>query len=226
NFEPFQITTNLDSVVGADWVSPNPFLWQDWFPLSECYDPDPGPPAEDFARFNGIDATLQLDNFTGNWTPTWQWEGDFFFRSLTNAHVTILSTGAAVISGISPTQGYARDKTVNHGGTVPLNEWVNIRLERNWSEPVTGKLKIWVNGVEKGQNITTQPNMNMDTIGAVRPSIIPTYADFDLRNFQLRTGNPASPTLRLDMPLQVNACDDSPLGNDGTTTNMQLASCP
>lgn len=219
-------TTNLPFVINTDWTSPNGRLAWNWDPMSECYDLIPPPPAEEFANFNGVDAELLLDSLTGNWGTTWQWSGDFYFRSLTNAHITILSAGSAVISGVSPTQGYARDKTVNHGGSVPLNEWVNIRLERNWSEPATGKLKIWVNGVEKGQNITTQPNMNMDVIGAPRPTAIPTFADLNMKNFKLETGTAATPLVRLNMPLQLNACDAGPLGNDGTTVNMSLPSCP
>ncbi|GAG93458.1 unnamed protein product, partial [marine sediment metagenome] len=222
----FIFTTDILTVPDPDWTSLPPQIFQEWFPLSECYNPLPGPPVEDYASFNGVDSALTLDHLTGNWGTTWQWSGDFYFRSLTNAHITILAAGAAVISGISPTQGYARDKTVNHGLSVPLNEWVNIRLERNWSEPGTGKLKIWVNGVEKGQNITSMPNMNMDTIGGVRPTIIPTVANLDMRNFKLEIGTPGLPVIKLDLPLQVNACDDGPLGNDGTTVNMQLASCP
>jgi hypothetical protein len=188
------------------------------FPLIES---TPG-----FAEGNGADAWIELDTFTGNIVNRWQWQGDFFFRSLQRAFVLVNGSVSSVISGVSSATAYFGSISVPHFGVIPLNTWVHISVERSWQSPTGALMKMFLDHVEVGSAVRGNPQLVFNRMIGNRPTSPTQWGDFDVKNFELVTGTPAVPNVQLNLPLIINACDAGPRGNDGTTHNMSLPSCP
>jgi hypothetical protein len=193
--------------------------------LSDCYDFPLLEGTPGFAAGNGVDAWIALDTFTGDIVNRWQWQGDFFFRTFTRAFVLANGSVSSVITGISPTTAYFGSISVPHGGVIPLDEWVHISVERSWQSSSGALMKVFLNSVEIGSGVRGNPQLVFNRMIGNRPTNPAQFGNFDVKNFQLVTGRPEAPNVQLNMPLILNACDAGSQGNNGTTFNMDLASC-
>jgi len=210
------------------WTLPfGPGLQPDVWTRFHCLDlPWPlAPLAELSAEFNGIDARIDLSPAFAPDGTNYSWEGDFYYRSLTN--------GAWAFSSATDFSGIGMDATFVamggasgvHSSPPPLNQWVKIRVERDWIQTPLTHTHIFFDDVLQESLVIIPGGGSFDRIGG-REAPTPAWGDYDLRNLKLLGGDPISPTVILDMPFTVNACDLGPGEHDGTTHNMALPSCP
>jgi hypothetical protein len=225
-FSPWAPSNNWIGTSPKDWTSDPPQQNMTWFSISECYDIEPAPPGPGFAQGNGIDAYVQLDSVTGPIVNRWEWSGDFYYRSFVRAFALCHGGAAGNITGISATHAYFATISVPHGGAIPLDTWVNIRVERSWQSPVGALMKVFLDDVEVGSAVQGNPSRVFDRMIGGRGTVPEQFGNFDCKNFKLQTGTPETPVIELQMPLENNACDEGPAGNNGSTFNMPLPSCP
>lgn len=175
------------------------------------------------AEFNGVDAYIGFDDYTDIHTDRFMLEFDIYLYDLDEM---------ALLGPLFSSSKYVRFKydgmswrssLVLFSPTLPLNEWMTIRIEWNWDSP-TSKWKVFKDDVLIGTNTTQGASgLRFNQMGR-RGSII--QGVFDMRNLHWEDTDPAAPEVLWSCLLQDDACDTGPKLLKGTTFNMALPSCP
>lgn len=196
-----------------------------WRPVSDCY-AFPPPGNSGCANFNGIDSWIELTSFTPTVSGSWMYEADLFIRNLTGAWVMCRSDITQSRTGYNNNAGQWRTATVPTTPVAPVNTWFKFRMERRWSVPTSGNMRVFFDDVQVGS--FNEPNFTgtYNALGGNRPlPALNRWADMCMKNFLFQDGSQAAPRTILNMPLTENTCDLSPLANHGIPHGMNLPSC-
>lgn len=194
--------------------------------LPECFSFPLIEEEEDFANFNGTNSYIQLEAFTPQIATRWEMSGEMYLRSNLKAWLLVHSSQNLVRAGFSGGLAQYRTSTGAISPPLPLDEWFAFRFEREWTFPTGNFFRLFVNETQVAQFGGVNWALQFDQIGHPRFEEDVPWPNYDLRNFRVLIGTPESPITVLDMPLEVNACDQGADENHGTTFNMALPSCP
>ena len=100
---------------------------------------------------------------------------------------------------------------------------IAIDFDHEWELLGNDLMRVFKDGVPSGTLTTSTIQAGGDQFGKRKADIL---GHFDLKNFKLYHGGHLAPTLEVDCPMAVNACDLGPHALGGTTANMTLPSCP
>lgn len=193
--------------------------------VSQCWTP-PGAalgPLGGFAEFNGVDAYISLDHNTINHNGPHFLEAELRMNARGIQTIMGRQTSASVW-GFDGFDGRWSNQTFGALPLPPLNVWFKYRQEFEWSSGLQLRYEIFIDDVLEHAQTSGRINTFWQNLGVRRRQTAPVWGDFDLKNLKYHTGSFASPIVRLDMPLQINALDSGPDANHGTTFNMALPS--
>jgi hypothetical protein len=194
--------------------------------VPECYS-FPFPPGEGFANFNELDAWIDLKTTTGVIGAPWQWSADLYIRDPNHMMPLVSTTTSNSFSGYDGGRGWWSLAGITSSQQIPIEQWFTFRLERKWSFPTSNNNRLFFDDVQVSSQSKPNYAQQFNALGGNRPNpVVNKWSDMRMRNLLLRKGNPASPTVVLDMPLTDNTCDLSPNANHGTPFNMLLPGCP
>jgi len=219
----FWNNSNYDPLVNTDVTIVNPLLnMYAWWTLSECVTLDP-PPVGGFAEFNGVDAYIENDSPTIDTTGSWKQEFDVRLHDTGECQYLCKSFNTTRFNKIRTIDISYINRVVVFTTPLVVNQWHHIEFSYQWLT-ADGLYRVSVDGGPDDTAANTNFNARWNRFGK-RGSQTP-VGDYDFKNFKLTNGPVGSPTVYLDQPFQVNACDDGPDGRDGDTFNMTLPSCP
>lgn len=219
---PFWFSTDYDPLINTDvTVAVMMDNWF-WWPVSECIDLAPAP-VSGFAAMNGVDAWIDAPSQLLINDSKIRMIFDFRLHSAAQQIVVGRSNQLAQFTSISQDRFTWRGNRVDFSPLLNQGQWYNCDYRLDW-DIVDGLNRVSIDG---GADITSsgsQIAQLIDQIGK-QGGAAPT-SHFDLKVMTIERGGASSPTTMIDMPLDVNACDDGPNSWDGTTFNMVLPSCP
>jgi hypothetical protein len=196
----------------------------DVFGLSECYDfplhPDLDP---GFAAFNGVDAYISLTQNTPNFNAPFVLQADVRLHDVTSFWPIFGKEGTGGFVGMDGDDLIFVILILDTDWVPVLDTWFNWRLE--FEQETQLGYKLFIDDVEVMHRTTNRVFAQLNNLGVYRHNSDPTiWANMDMKNLKILTGDPPSTDVKLDMPLIVNALDSGPLENHGTTFNMDLPS--
>lgn len=196
-----------------------------WHTISECHLPSGEEKifSQNFARFNGIDAYIALDDLVPQFNSAFVVECDFRYQG---------QPDWAPIWGKHATGGFfGFDEHEVIFGSLRLNtSWVpevNVWYHYEYRFEQSGQLghQQLIDDVIVMDATTNRQSMDANRLGVYRHTVPGTiWGHFDLKHLTYRKGTPGAFTTHLDMPLQTDALDQGPFSNHGTTFNMELPS--
>lgn len=172
---------------------------------------------------NGVDAWIDAPSQLLVNHPKIKMVFDFRLHSAAQQIVLGRSNQLSQFTSISQDRFTWRSNRVDFSPLLNQGQWYNCDYRFNW-DIVDGLNRVSIDG---GADITSagaQVAQLIDQIGK-QGGAAPT-SHFDLKVMTVESGGASSPATVIDMPLDVNACDDGPNSWDGTTFNMTLPSCP
>ncbi|GAH14508.1 unnamed protein product, partial [marine sediment metagenome] len=183
------------------------------------------PPPDEFANFNGTDAYIQLLPGTDQLSEPWKIEADLFIRELNNNYICSNTGNANSYLALRDNHLYWGNNRFPLSPTYPLNQWFHLKVTFDW-DFAGNFVRCWIDGGIAG--FEQQPNLSksFNRLGVYTFPVPNRFGDFDMKNLTMMEGGPSSPIVRLDMPMEINACSLDPLLIKGTTFNMSLPSCP
>lgn len=221
---PF-ITSDYDPLIHTYWSNEPMEQFIEWTTMSECWQfPESAPPLL-FAEFNGLDAYIATGGNGFGFSGRWKWEAEYRIRTFTDCWPLQSASVWFVRGGIDATNVLIQNNGVPHGGSVVLDQWQKITLQRGWNGAADGLSELFVDDVFVDDNVTANTGGPFHYFGGNAPIGSGNFGDFDMRNMKIQTDNGGIVTV-VDFPLTTNACDLGPSAFSGTTFNMSLPSCP
>ena len=219
---PFWFSSDYDPLVNTDVnVAIMQNNWFHW-PLSECIDLTPVAP-QGMAEFNGTSSTYLLDTFNTGSPARWRFEYDIKAQSAAEIVVLGFSGSALVLQNWSGRFCAWRSFIVDTGSALPIGTWVHIDFDYEWDLAGSNLMRVFKDGVPSGTALNLATIAAGDQFGKKGATIT---GFFDLKQFKLLKGGVAAPTVEIECPMDVDACDLGPYLLGGTTFDMTLPSCP
>jgi hypothetical protein len=195
----------------------------DWA-LSDCFLFEREAPAPiDFAQFNGVDSYIKNRSRTLDTTGSWRQEFDIRLKDTGQHHYLCKSFNTTRFCVIRETNISYINRVVTFSTPLNLNQWYHIDFRYQWLT-ADGLYRVAVDGGADDTAANSNFNAKWDQFG--KRAAQPPVGEYDFKNFVLTNGPAAGPTVYLDQPFQVNACDAGPDSRHGDTFNMPLPSCP
>ena len=189
-------------------------------PVCGCTRDDP----VGFSKFNGIDSYIALDSNTPTLDAPFKLEAEIRLHNVTTFWPIFGREAAGGFLGMDDNDLVFGNITLPTSWTPVLNTWFKFRLE--FEQAIQLQYKLFIDDVEVLDTTSIrQTTIDFINLGVFRhndPGVI--WGDFDMRFLKLQMGDAGNLTTALEMPLQVDAQDIGPLGNHGTTFNMDLPS--
>lgn len=209
--------------LNLDWPTNPVFSDLTWRPKSSCFAPTDFIPEAVGAEFNGVDAYIGLDHSIGIDNGPFFFEADVRLRD--NDLAPMLAAAWHIFDlGISFEQAKYGNRLIDLDDLPAVDTWFKFRMEFEWSKAQLLTYHCWIDDVEQSFLVSPRFFLGFDNLGVRDFDNIPVWGDFDMKNLIFKRGTFASPTTVLDMKLIVNALDDGPDENHGTTHNMALPS--
>ncbi len=191
------------------------------FAVSDCYDFDlPEPPG---AEFNGVDAFIDLQFSTGVDSGPFSVSMDMVLRGADPHPILGFAAGNSAYQIIGGDLFWG-PVNIAQGIFPALGVPFNLRTEFEWTLGAQLTYQTFIDNVLVAQTTTNRQNFNVGQLGKRNQNVPAVFGHFDMKNLFWQRGTFAEPIVELDMPLLVNAIDNGPKGNDGTTFNMALPS--
>lgn len=198
-----------------------PLLLPHIFAAHDCY----GFPRdmEEFARFNGVDAFIDLSFSTGVDSGPFRISCDMRLQDRIANPILAFQSANSGYQTIGEALFWGPVEIANN--FMPANDvWFNLVTEFEWELGQQLTYQVFVDDVLAKQTTTNRQFFNISQLGKRNSGPSAVFGHFDMRNLFWERGTFASPVVELDMKLMLNALDDGPTGNHGTTFNMQLPS--
>jgi len=195
--------------------------------VGSCYDfGQVIPSGPGFAEFNGVDAWIQLDSAIPLQGFNYDYEYDIRMQGNDMVMLGTLGAGRPYTRILNGTY-YNGDFHAYPLSPAPaVGVWTKVRQEWRGPEGPTA-MKIYVDDVLAAQGFgASQQYGGFDMLGRYNAGAFNIWGHADMRDVKLTYYSGSGPVVDLDMPLRENACDLSPAGNNGTTFNMPIPSCP
>lgn len=212
---------------GSNFTGPL-WPWEDnrfeWYPVPECYTFPPAGVTIDgpgHAEFNGIDSYIALDQIISGWNTPHIMQADIRLHDVTTFWPILGREAVGGFHGMDDNDIVFCTSTLITTWTPILDTWVKWRYEFEQ----TGQLQhqLFIDDVSVFNSPGNRQFCVFGNLGVYKHNIAGTiWGNFDMRNLKIWQGAAPSTDVILDMPLQVNALDHGPLGNNGTPFNMDL----
>lgn len=183
------------------------------------------PPPDEFAHFNGVDAYIQFDKSTDQLSEPWKIECDLFIRELNKNYICSNTGNANSYLALRDNHCYWGNNRFPLNPSYPFNQWFHLKVTFDW-DFAGNFVRVWIDGQLVGFEQQGNLAKSFNRLGVYTNSTPSRYGDFDMKNLTMMEGGPGNPLIRLDMPLELNACSSDPSQIKGITHNMSLPSCP
>lgn len=176
-----------------------------------------------FAAFNGVDSYVSLDHNIDGFAQAFTMDADIRLHDVTTFWPILgreASGGFFGMDGADLIFGNLRLPTT----WVPvLDTWFHWRYE--FEQDVQLEHALFINQVEVMRQATNRQFSQFNNLGVYRHSLpAPIWGNFDMHDLKIMDGDSGGQTVKLDLPLILNALDLGPEANHGTTFNMPLPS--
>lgn len=191
---------------------------------ADCYDFPRLTPPPIFAAFDGSTSWIDFPADFPYQTGAFKLEFDVRLTAFEQVTIGGLKRFSSNFWGFNnPSSISWWNVTIPLSAALSLNEWHAVRIERDWTNPGPTRYSVFVDGVERANQLSAATISPYDELGRRGTQF---HGTFDLRNLKQWSGTPAAPVLTVDLPLTDNACDLASPSQKGTTFNMALPSCP
>lgn len=209
------------------WNYQTSFGDQFWEAVSDCYLFPAAPPAPAlFAQGNGVDAYVQMRNFSPVIQSIWQVTFKLRIRSKDSLWILGSSLDANDVLGL-PNDVLRYD--INSAPISPplaVGPVLDIEIERRWRDSGDFSVNLWVDNVKHATIAGGGEPIRFDRFLGNFPAGSPEWADVDIWDMVVKDQGVSPNDEAVNYPFTTNACDTSPFNNHADTFNMPLPSCP
>ena len=197
----------------------------EWYTFSECKEPLGQEMIfpQNFARFNGDDAYIALTESVANFSNPFVVDCDIRFQEFITWMPIFGNFNAGGFFGMDQDDIIFGNLRLPTTWVPELNVWYNWRYE--FEQDTQLQHQLFIDGGSVRNSTNSRQFMSANRLGVYRQGGLGViWGGFDLKHLWYAKGTPGNFDVQLDMPLQVNALDNGPFANHGTTFNMELPS--